>query len=366
MAIPNAEVDAFFEDGERASLTNGAHPYAAYKESEPQAKPSALRLWTPAEIWAPLPAPDYLVSGLAVRGSLGLVVAYGASLKTWLLADAAIAVATGGKWLGRFDTTQGRALLVDFESGDYELRRRVHRIAAGRELGTPIDGFTFTSMPSLSLADPEFYDELAPLAKEYHFIGIDSLAAGSGGIDENDARFARPLQRLKAIASTTGCVIELLHHNRKGSPGGGGETDQREMVRGTSAIFNSADFVLQIARGKNDRFSCHQTKARGGKPVEPFSVRVDDTSEAGSVVLASDLVAGDDDDAAPMTEPIGNARRAILVLLANEHGLKSRNEVCARVRGTKPLKLQALQELIDHDLVKLHEGTFRLASEVRT
>ena len=38
-------------------------------------------------------------------------------------------------------------------------------------------------MPALSLADDAFYAALRPLAESHALIGIDSLAAGSGGID---------------------------------------------------------------------------------------------------------------------------------------------------------------------------------------
>lgn len=347
----------------QAANENDGTPYSEYKANEP--KPSAFRIWTPAEIWAPIEDPDFLMEGLCVRGALAIIVAYGSSLKTWLLADAAMAIATGGKWLHRFETKQGKALLIDFESGDWELRRRVHRIALGRDLHTPIEGFAFCSMPELSLADDAFYTELEALAREFQFVGIDSLAAGSGGIDENDARFARSLQRLKKIAATTGCVIVLLHHSRKGTPGEG-TGDQREMVRGSSAIFNAVDVCLQLARSKEDVFICHQTKARGGKTGEPFVVRVEDTGPKASRVVASDVGTGaEDDDSVPLTGPMEKATRAILILLGTEHDLRSKNEVCARVRGTRAVKLQALQELLDRHLVAVSEGAFRLASEVR-
>ncbi len=322
----------------------------------------SFRIWTGADVWAPLEAPDYLIGRLCVRGTLALIVAYGSSLKTWLLADSAIAIPTGGNWLHRFDTKPGRALLIDFESGDWELRRRVHRIAAGRELAIPIDGFGFVTMPSLSLADDGFYAALAPLAREYAFIGIDSLAAGSGGIDENDARFARSLQRLKAIASETKCVIVLLHHSRKG---GGDEADPREMVRGSSAIFNACDVVLMMSRNGDDGFVVRQTKARGGKAVEPFVVRVEDIGEDASIVVARDVADEGEEDVAKGSKAIEKAKRTILMLLAAEHDVRSATEVWRRVRGNKKVCLDALRELEERDLVTKSAGAYRLASEVR-
>ena len=329
------------------------------------AKP-ALRVWTPAEIWAPLEPPDYLFDGVLVRGALALLVAYGSSFKTWLMADAALATASGGKWLGRFATKQGPGLIVDFESGDYELRRRAHRIAAGRGLEPPVLGFGFVTMPSLNLASDEFFEALRILARDYVFIGIDSLAAGSGGIDENDARFAVALNRLKAIAVECACVIIVLHHTRKGQPQQGEQGDQREMVRGTSAIFNACDVVLQLSRSKRGRFVVQQTKARGGKAIEPFLVRVEDVGQAATTVLAGEFEAVEDaDELSDTSGAIAKAKRQIIMLLASEKDLRSKDAVYSRIRGSKGMRVAALKELLEAGLVVVDAGVYRLGSEVR-
>lgn len=330
------------------------------ERAEKQNTAPTFKIWTAADIWKPIEAPDYLMDGLLVRGSLALIVAYGASLKTWMLEDAWMSVGTGAPWLGRFATKQTPALIVDFESGDYELRRRAHRLARGREIQIPIEGCAFVTMPALSLADEAFFAALRPLAEQYGFIGIDSLAAGSGGIDENDARFATSLNRLKAIAAETGCVIVVLHHTKKG---GGEDTDQREMVRGSSAIFNACDVVLQMTR-KGDGFLVQQTKARGGKSVETFVVKVQDTGPDSTVVDAGNVPDAGDEGVANACQAIDKAKRAILTLLASEHGLTSKTQVWNRISGTKGVKVKALKELEESSLVVEHGGAWRLASEV--
>jgi hypothetical protein len=287
---------------------DGAAPLATGGDAPASA--TGFRLWAPADIWAPLPPPDYLVDGLFVRGSLALLVAYGSSLKTWLAASAALAVATGADWLG-MACKQGEACFIDFESGSYELRRRVQKIARGHEYALPIEGFTFASMPGMSLADDGFFVDLAPLARRFAFVVIDSLSAGSGGIDENDARFARPLNRLKALTEETGCVIVVIHHSKKG--GGSEKVDAREMVRGTSAIFNAADVVLGLTRSEDGVFAVRQSKARGGKAVEAFSVRVEDVGDDACRVLAGELQEAD--GAASGKDPDGVTEAEVLAAL---------------------------------------------------
>jgi len=260
------------------------------------AKPDGFNLWAPAAIWAPLPAADWLVDGLFIRASLGLIVAYGASLKTWLAIHMTLAGATGSDWLN-LACKQVETCYIDFENGSYELRRRAHLIAKGHGYATPIPGFTFATMPGLSLADDGFFTALEPLTQRFGLIVIDSLAAGSGGTDENDARFAAPLNRLKTLAERSGCVIVVLHHAKK--VGNTKAFDPREVVRGSSAIFNAADVVLQLVLRDDGSFAVRHTKPRGGKAILPFTVRLEEVGEDGlrlSVGALSDDDAGADGD----------------------------------------------------------------------
>ena len=328
----------------------------------PKVAESTLRIWTPEEIFAPLPEQAFAVSGLLVKGSLALVVALGESLKTWMAVDAVMATATGGKWLGRFDCAKGEALFVDYEAGDYEWRRRALRLAAGRELVLPVQGMGLVSMPPCALTSEEFFQELERLATRYALIAIDSLTGGAGGADENDARFAAPLYRLKSIAARTGCVIIVLHHARKSAPAANGEPDPREMVRGSSAIFNAVDVVLYLTRDGDDRFRVSQSKARGGKKIDPFTVRVDDVDERASIVRSGDVGdQGEDDDGA--ADAFGVVKGKVVRLIAREHDLRSATEVYRRIKGTKKTVLEAVRELEERRVIVKREGAFRLTSE---
>jgi hypothetical protein len=312
-----------------------------------------FRLQDPADIWAPIAPPDYLVDKLFVRGSLGLIVAYGASLKTWLALALLLATATGSDWLGRFACKLSPACLIDFESGGDEVRRRVHLIANGHGYETPIAGFTFVTMPPMSLADEGFFVALQPLAVRFRLIVIDSLSAGSGGIDENDVRFARPLNRLKALAAESGCVIVLLHHSKKSAPEG--KVDAREMVRGSSAIFNAVDVVLGLTRGEDGLFVVRQSKARGGTAVEAFTVRVDDAPPGGVTVTAVDHQEGEEPRRSP-SKTLQTAKAGVMTLLAGNHDVKSKSDAFRRLKGNKPALFDAIDELVEHGLVPSARG----------
>ncbi len=68
---------------------------------------------------------------------------------------------------------------------------------------------------------------------------IDSLTSVSAGsiYEENDVKFARPLERLREIAGRFDCSFLLLHHGSK-----------KGEMRGSTAIHNSADQVFKLER----------------------------------------------------------------------------------------------------------------------
>ena len=138
-----------------------------------------------------------------------------------------------------------------------------------------------------------------------------------------------------------------------------GSTDQREMPRGTGAIFAACDVVFQLSRAEEGAMRMEQTKARGGKAVDPFIIRVDDVGEAATTVLAKDC------EESQTVSPIDAIKPRILTLLVKSHDLRSKNEVVDRVKGSKPTKLLALKELEDRGLVVVAGGVYRLASEVK-
>lgn len=308
-----------YESEERAGIKN---------ESEQRAKSVRgavpWRIWTAEELYAPVPPIDWLITGILPKGSVALLVAYGASLKSWLALDLVDSVGAGRQWLGRFDVRKGTALLIDYEAGQYEVRRRLQAIARGRDHVGPVEGVECVTMPPTFLADPAFARIVEELARTRTIIIIDTLAAGSPGADENDARFAAPLNTLKAIAERTGCTFLVLHHTRKQREG----EDERETTRGTSAIFNALDAELKIFRSGED-FLVKMTKARNAKAAEPFGVRVRDVAEDAVRVDAFDLKAAEKEVQAAGTTAqrakVATDAALVALLLAEQPGIVLRD-----------------------------------------
>ena len=337
---------------------------ATLKDSTQVSSTSRFKVWSPEEIWAPLAEPIYTVGGLLRRGNLALLVAYGSSFKTWEMVDLAIAQASGGSFLGRFECpTPGPVLLIDWESGDEELRRRLQAVSKARGFAGAVPGVEFVTMPELFFTGADFEAEITKLAQTRTLIAFDSLAAGSVDVDENDARFAKGLQALKRVATLTGCSMLVLHHARKSN---GEVNDEREMVRGSGAIFAAADVVLVLIKQDDDAFLCKHTKSRGGKKIDPFLVRVEDVLDGGVRVYASETEEnGGDSKVYERGSSLERAKAKVLALVAGSRDLRSVNEIHRRLGGRKKTIFDAATELEERGTLTRHDGAFRLTSEVR-
>jgi hypothetical protein len=327
------------------------------------AKAPPFKVWTPEEIWEPLPPVEYAIGGLVPRTSLVLTVAYGSSLKTWMMTDLVVAKALGEAWLGKFPCEPGAVLFFDWESGDHELRRRLQRVSAARGHVGPVAGVSMVTMPDLFFNSGAFEEQVTELARPRAVVVFDSLAAGTVDVDENDARFAQGLQTLKRIATKTGCTFIVLHHSRK-QPPQGKDADARESPRGTGAIFAACDVVLHLTRAEEGAMLVTQTKARAGKAIEPFTVRVEDVGPDATRVFAGDAPVPGDDDAFAPGDALQRAKATILRVLGRDHDVTSMSELARRVSGRKQTVKDALEELTARSIVTHHGGCFRLASEV--
>jgi hypothetical protein len=194
----------------------------------------------------PLPPAVYTISPIVPEATLGVIVAKGSSLKTWLVLSMLSAVARGQPWLGHFPCSHAPAMLIDFESGRDIIHERVQYL---RTHDAPQLGIA--SFPNARIDDMKFWIALAKivLARGVKLIAIDSFAAGATGVDENDAKSADPLHYAARFIEATRCAVVLIHHAKKGGESG----DERDMVRGSGAIFGAADWIYTMVPQDEDR-----------------------------------------------------------------------------------------------------------------
>lgn len=207
-------------------------PQAAPRDSQ-----SRFKLFSADDALDPQPPIEWIVEGVFSAGSVSVVCGEGGSKKTWSMLDCSVAVAHGEKWLN-FATRRSTVLIVDEESGERRLKRRLGNVLRGHAVGKGEVSIICTSLSGLKLLEADEQTALLNLTQETgaKFIVIDALIDILIGGDENKSADVQSVfHALRCIAETTGAAIVVIHHNNRA----GG-------YRGSSAMQGAIDLLLSV------------------------------------------------------------------------------------------------------------------------
>jgi AAA domain/DnaB-like helicase N terminal domain len=225
-----------------------------------------------------LPEPEYLVREVGLVAGAGpahMFAGYGYSGKTVALQSLLLSLATGCLVWGAYPCRPKRVLHVDLEQGRYVTVRRYQRMA--RALGIPLGAFDTIHVaikPEIQLT-ARYKASWKRLMDGRDLMVIDSLKAGSKGLDENDSRMRDGLDMLGGLSEETGCRPLVVHHAAKG----GGDDDERDAkfsIRGSGAIFDALDGAWVFAGKKGEPVSVVHEKIREGETVDDFALTITD------------------------------------------------------------------------------------------
>ncbi len=284
-----------------------------------------------------LPDPVYTVSEWFVEGDVSMLVARGSSMKTWVALSIAKAVAQGKPWLGRYPVIGGKVAVIDFENGDYLIEKRLRILGGGRleNLGT-------VSYPDLYMPDKQTWDALAGMGLK--LLVIDSFYACCPDLNENDSRVAGVLQTAAKFAAKNKCTVIFIHHQGKGS-----KDDQRDVIRGSSAIFGACDAVYSFEKVPDEecpdgvkRSRMKVLKPGSGKPPMPIGLEL--TDEKGLV-----LWEGADAAAKTPEETSAAVRERIRLDIQANGPCVSANEIFRRIGGHRALILSEWKSMVEHE-----------------
>lgn len=263
----------------------------------------------------PPPTPPILLTGANGEpfmrdGKVALLVAPGATGKTFALAQLAVAVATGTQWLGTYTTNcKGRVLLALGEEDADEVRRRLWQIVRGlgldddaraelrrnlHPLGLSGHSVAFLHRtPDKNLGPTEWFEAFRAELEgrgEWRCIILDPWSRWGGPDAETDAHAATLgvtlLERLTALPGRPAVVV--AHHERKRSKKDRGPSEASD-TRGSSALVDGARMVASLRRltdedgGEGDRLELRVTKANYTVPGPPLEL----TRGDGGTLLSS-------------------------------------------------------------------------------
>lgn len=221
------------------------------------AEPACLRRFgviTSAELATGAYQTAYWIDGILAKGQDTILAGIYKSLKTSIAIDLAIALATGGMFLGRFPVLEpARVLFMSAESGFATIQETAKRIcrAAGVELDE-IKGLLW----STELPRPDRPDEMTNLRILLRHERIDVLILdpaylmmpGDGAW--NLLKQGEVLSVLSGLCRSLGVTLVLIHHAKKSSAG-----QFQPMELGDLTMAGFAEFARQwILLSRRERY----------------------------------------------------------------------------------------------------------------
>lgn len=192
-----------------------------------------------------IPAPDYMVEGFLVTSSVGMCAGEPKTMKSTLMLDMAIAVASGKPFLGLYKSKQCPVLYIQEENSESDIKRRFMRIEYNRrvlirvlKLGyepEPIPLFIMNNK-GINLQNKDDREFMSKTVEDngIKLMILDPWYMMCGSLNENDAgEVGEILKYLTTLRNRFGCTVMLVHHFKKGDASRGGQR-----MRGSS-VFHS-------------------------------------------------------------------------------------------------------------------------------
>jgi hypothetical protein len=254
------------------------------------------RLRTPEQVKT-MPPPRYLIDGLIVENSLGLIWGPWGSGKTFLALMWAGFVGSGSWWQGRA-VNQTKVLYVACE-GVGGLGKRIEAFERGHHL-YEMPGVTFHH-GAINLLDKGAVAGFAEGVAEdgYGLIFLDTLARCMPGGDENSAKdVGLVVQALDTVRQSTAAAVQALHHSTK----------EGSSARGISAYLGACDTELEVS-ATDTLLTVHTRQQRDAEKGSPIELCIEPVAGTTSATLL---------DATGKPRPMGNAAHQVLQALDDD------------------------------------------------
>ncbi len=238
--------------------TDTSDPFTAATNAQTPPLKNRYQVLTAKDALLPPVPVEWVVENFIEAGTLSAFYGDPGCGKTWALLDLAVRVAQGKKWLN-FDTKENTVLLIDEESGERRLMRRLGEVLRGHNADgeTPIFSVSYARFDLGNRYDPRELESLI-ITMGAKLVIIDALSDVAPGRDENATKDMKPiLLALKSMAEDTGAAILVIHHSNK--QGG---------YRGATTIKADVDIMIKVEKEKHKNIITFTSeKVRDGAAV---------------------------------------------------------------------------------------------------
>ncbi len=233
--------------------------------------------------------PEWVVDNLMPAVGVATVSGRGKDGKSWAALDLCLSVAAAADWLG-FQTRRGKACYVNFELGKKTLARRLKHIAGVKhiELEPLKDKFLPLTIDTGGLVSAALEQKLEIVftnlvleqvrrglekaaMRDPAIIVLDSFYNLTGQLNENDAGDVGMVYHLvRKLANDLGCLVVIIHHFAKGSPG---EKLQGDRAAGSRVHRQEPNTYIELAPHKVDGALVFSADLRDYPPIPKFCLR---------------------------------------------------------------------------------------------
>jgi hypothetical protein len=234
----------------------------------------ALKAQTPGLL---ICGPNGGEEGAILRQKRKLVIGGSSKMgKTWTLCDLALAVASGGKWLGKYKCEQGAVLYVNLELDGSTAARRMEWIASFRDL-TENDQLAKAVSDNLltwnlrgkcydlSIMLSSARQRLKDVPGGLRLIILDPIYKTYGGRDENAAGdMASLMLELEQFADDCGAAIAFAAHFSKGNQAAKSAMDR---ISGSGVIARDPDAIVTFTDHEDEGCFVMEASLREFAPV---------------------------------------------------------------------------------------------------
>lgn len=187
-----------------------------------------------------------LIHGILRQGHKMLLAGSSKAGKSFALMELAIAISTGGEWLG-WTCEKGRVLYCNFELDEASARNRFNVICRrmGLDPVTACEGITDWNLRGYNLKAKDFSIRLFSRARQLGFTAviIDPIYKLGLGDENSTGDVGSFLGVLDTICTTLGCAVIYCHHHSKGAQSGKAVADR---ASGSGVFARDADAILDL------------------------------------------------------------------------------------------------------------------------
>lgn len=215
--------------------------YSKVAMSEPEPKASPLISFTTMML-KDVRNPEWLVESFVQQASVGVCAGEPKTMKSTLMLDMAVSVASGTLFMNKYPTKSVPTLYIQEENSEADIKDRITRMAYAKgvieetELGydllpIPLYLMNNTGLNLLLEADRAQLEQTIK-DNDIKLAVLDPWYMLASGTDENSVKEISPLLKFfTGIRNKYGCAIMLVHHFKKGEANRGGQR-----MRGSSVF----------------------------------------------------------------------------------------------------------------------------------